>query len=73
MLSCTSTFGLLFFFIFLSLVVSGGLGTKSDDKKDKNSGEKDKWKKKDIRDYNDADLERLFDQWEVCFTFREPH
>merc|ERR1712038_1295107 len=24
----------------------------------------DKWKKKDIRDYNDADMERLFDQWE---------
>ncbi|KAH9418337.1 Chaperone for wingless signaling and trafficking of LDL receptor [Dermatophagoides pteronyssinus] len=22
------------------------------------------WKQKDIRDYNDADLERLFDQWE---------
>lgn len=23
------------------------------------------WAKKDIRDYNDADLERLLDQWEV--------
>lgn len=30
-----------------------------DDKKEKPS-----WTKKDVRDYNDADLERLFDQWE---------
>ena len=29
------------------------------------SGENEKWKKKDIRDYTDADLERLYDQWEV--------
>lgn len=27
--------------------------------------EKPKWAKKDIRDYNDADMERLLDQWEV--------
>ncbi|KAF4517930.1 hypothetical protein B566_EDAN005296 [Ephemera danica] len=27
--------------------------------------EKPSWAKKDIRDYNDADLERLLDQWEV--------
>ncbi|CAO1359933.1 unnamed protein product [Diamesa serratosioi] len=26
--------------------------------------EKPKWAKKDIRDYNEADLERLLDQWE---------
>jgi len=25
----------------------------------------EKWKKKDIRDYTDADLERLYEQWEV--------
>jgi hypothetical protein len=30
---------------------------KSDDKKPE-------WAKKDIRDYNDADIERLYDQWE---------
>jgi len=24
-----------------------------------------KWKKKDIRDYTDADVERLYEQWEV--------
>ena len=27
---------------------------------------REKWKKKDVRDYTDADLERLFEQWEVC-------
>lgn len=32
---------------------------KADDKN------KPEWAKKDIRDYNDADLERLLDQWEV--------
>jgi hypothetical protein len=26
---------------------------------------KPEWAKKDIRDYSDADLERLLDQWEV--------
>ncbi|RWS30615.1 uncharacterized protein B4U80_03085 [Leptotrombidium deliense] len=26
--------------------------------------EKPEWAKKDLRDYNDADLERLYDQWE---------
>jgi len=25
----------------------------------------EKWKKKDIRDYTDADVERLYEQWEV--------
>jgi len=28
--------------------------------------EKPAWAKKDIRDYSEADLERLLDQWEVC-------
>jgi len=27
--------------------------------------EKPEWAKKDIRDYSEADLERLLDQWEV--------
>lgn len=33
----------------------------------KKSGEEDKptWTKKDIRDYSDADMERLLDQWNV--------
>lgn len=28
---------------------------------------KPEWAKKDIRDFNDADMERLLDQWEVSF------
>lgn len=28
-------------------------------------GEKPEWAKKDIRDYSEADLERLLDQWDV--------
>lgn len=31
----------------------------------KKSAEKPAWAKKDIRDYSDADMERLLDQWEV--------
>uniref|UniRef100_I3KCS6 LRP chaperone MESD n=1 Tax=Oreochromis niloticus TaxID=8128 RepID=I3KCS6_ORENI len=27
-------------------------------------------KKKDIRDYNDADMARLLEQWEACFPIR---
>lgn len=30
------------------------------------SKENEQWKKKNIRDYSEADLERLYDQWEVC-------
>lgn len=48
----------LFFVVFP--VIVGGKKFKE--------GEKPKWAKKDIRDYNDADLERLLDQWEVTFT-----
>ena len=44
-------------FIFLGMVSSS---------KDENREEKPAWAKKDIRDYSDADLERLLDQWEVC-------
>lgn len=32
----------------------------------KKSTEKPAWAKKDIRDYSEADMERLLDQWEVC-------
>ena len=31
---------------------------------DEKEKEKNKWAKKDIRDYTDADIERLYDQWE---------
>lgn len=39
------------------LLVNAGKKSKSE--------EKPAWAKKDIRDYNDADLERLLDQWDV--------
>ena len=49
-------------FAFISFLVIGlVLSTKQ---KDGNNPE-EKWKKKDPRDYTDADLERLLDQWEV--------
>jgi len=32
---------------------------------DKDDDASKKWKKKDIRDYTDADVERLYEQWEV--------
>ena len=34
-------------------------------KSEKSEDASEKWKKKDIRDYTDADLERLYEQWEV--------
>ena len=40
-------------FVFLSFLLTF---------KNANAGD---WKKKDVRDYTDADLERLFEQWEV--------
>jgi len=38
----------------------------------KKSKEQPDWAKKDIRDYSDADMERLLDQWEVCFVSLKP-
>lgn len=50
---------ILLFIAFNSLlIVSGGKKSKTD--------EKPAWAKKDIRDYSEADLERLLDQWDVC-------
>ena len=53
------TFCLLFFLFVLQLSSSK---TK---KETPGEEESEKWKKKDIRDYNEADIERLFEQWEV--------
>lgn len=36
-----------------------------DANKDAIKKEKEKWKKKDVTDYNDADMELLFEQWDV--------
>ena len=44
------------FLLTLVFFVSNGKKSKE--------GEKPDWAKKDIRDYSDADLERLLDQWE---------
>lgn len=37
----------------------------------KKAEEKPGWAKKDIRDYNDADMERLLDQWNVSLFISE--
>ncbi len=49
--------------IFLSIISAGLLKDTEPDEKD------EKWKKKDVRDYTDADLERLYEQWEVMTPF----
>lgn len=48
---------------FLALITLVAAKKAAEDKKPE-------WAKKDIRDYNDADLERLLDQWEVSWPFR---
>ncbi len=58
----TLSLTILFLGFNLFLLVTAG-GKKSKD------GEKPAWAKKDIRDYNEADLERLLDQWDVRFFF----
>lgn len=50
-----------FVLLFLLILTIKEIDCKKTDKK-----EKPDWAKKDIRDYTDADLERLYDQWEVC-------
>ena len=54
----------LFLYSFLlSIFIVIISGKKFEDEK-----EKPAWAKKDIRDYNEADLERLLDQWEVKYN-----
>lgn len=48
--------------VFLSMLV---LVINSGFVNSKKSKEKPEWAKKDIRDFSDADMERLLDQWEV--------
>lgn len=45
--------------VFCLILIIGFTWTKKSPE-----GQKPKWAEKDIRDYNDADLERLLDQWE---------
>ena len=49
---------MLFLIIFTELVYLNTCKKFKDE-------EKPAWAKKDIRDYNEADLERLLEQWEV--------
>ena len=51
-------------YLFAVLCLLGHLEAKKS--KDE---EKPAWAKKDIRDYTDADLERLLDQWDVSWYF----
>ncbi|XP_028171299.1 LDLR chaperone boca [Ostrinia nubilalis] len=46
------------FIVILIVCLSGSIAKKY------NNEEKPDWAKKDIRDFSDADMERLFDQWE---------
>ena len=52
----------IFYIIASILVISKTVTSKKADKK-----EKPEWAKKDIRDFTDADMERLLEQWEVSF------
>ena len=52
-------------FVTLSLVFVSVVNCK----KKKNVNADEAWKKKDITDYSDADLERLYEQWEVKLIF----
>ena len=53
--------------IFVILCIHG---SASEDNTENNANnDKDKWKKKDIRDYSEADMERLLDQWEVRIIY----
>ncbi len=60
----------LVLFLTLTFLAVSVLPKKADPK------EKPAWAKKDIRDFDDADMERLLDQWEVkavtnCRLFRQ--
>jgi len=49
----------IFYIIASILVISKTVSCKK-------QNEKPEWAKKDIRDFTDADMERLLEQWEVC-------
>ena len=61
----------LYFSLFLICYYLTHLCLAGKDSKNKETKPEEKWKKKDVTDYSDADVERLFDQWEVqinsCF------
>lgn len=49
----------IIFIILIIALVAPAISKKS------SKDDKPEWAKKDIRDYSEADLERLLDQWEV--------
>lgn len=51
------------FLMLVLLIICANFGLTSSKKADPEN--KPAWAKKDIRDFDDADLERLLDQWEV--------
>lgn len=65
-LSSSRIFALVFVFLFICVVVAEAKGKNAEKKDDDH---KNSWKKKDIRDYSEADLERLYQQWEVGVWF----
>ncbi|XP_059153101.1 LDLR chaperone boca-like [Physella acuta] len=56
--------GKIIILIFLIILINVCCAKKSKESKKASDGGSEKWKKKDVRDYNDADIERLFEQWE---------
>ena len=59
-------FSRIVLFSFVSFVVFQSVILEKSNKKSSDDAN-EKWKKKDIRDYTEADLERLYDQWEVAY------
>lgn len=53
-----------YFLLIMALVLPLSMAKKAKDKPE--------WAKKDIRDFTDADMERLLDQWEVS-KVTNPH
>lgn len=63
-MACRKQMNLLRLTLVLLFIVN--FTVLADDPKDKTENDvREKWKKKNIQDYTDADVERLFDQWEV--------
>lgn len=53
-----------FYILLFGIILVVGAQAKKND-------EKPEWAKKDIRDYSEADMERLLDQWNVSYVFDE--
>ena len=56
---------LAFLFLCIYLCSRTCLAAEKKSKQDDDEEGANSWKRKDIRDYSDADMERLLEQWEV--------